>query len=639
MEVRDQSKISQVKDQYREAQQELKGSYDKNLKQMKEGFEAKIDKQAKNYAEHKTKLEEENQINNEFYTDKTRSAIDRGQEEFKSKLRENSSKFEQEKSGSKAEFDEKLSSLSDSYKKSLNENNRYQSEIKKSLNDRYSNASKKSQDEFNTKVDDMSSKFRSEHAENIENSRQDRFGLLQKHSDELEEMRTGSNADKFKDINRLKNDNENLRTTLGRDNQMLKDRQEERVAELLKLKGQESDDGMKNFSNLQESIRQSNINDQDKQNQAHANERKNLETKFNEDVRNIQKIAAQKIRGGTSADSVHDELKKTKSSYENRLQSAREEIAKNNEANTEKIDVVDIGYREKLKEMKTANVENLARKESEANETLKQTVNINREKNSALVDRYKNENGAIKKEADDRLAQSGDESKNKIKAQRVEFGRVVNTINDKNMETINSLKDDFSKDKSTSIEKSKKEFNEEKVTIKNDFNRQNALKDSLYEQKLAELEKQTGKIINNYENRISQIVRKAETEVDSIKSKEETRVLKESQANKLAFESLEQEKRMESIQTRDKYEGIIAKNQALSEQKTSGLVRNYEDKLAKERTDHQKELAVRLGEARSQFERLYKSSELEKETMRVQYEQRMENVKLASSSQDNSKKA
>lgn len=77
-----------AKDRYREAQVELKGNYDRDLKNIKDNFDGKIEKQSKNYAEHKTKLEEENQINNEFYTDKTKSAINRGQEEFKTKLKE-----------------------------------------------------------------------------------------------------------------------------------------------------------------------------------------------------------------------------------------------------------------------------------------------------------------------------------------------------------------------------------------------------------------------------------------------------------------------------------------------------------------------------------------------------------------------
>ena len=48
---------------------------------------------------------------------------------------------------------------------------------------------------------------------------------------------------------------------------------------------------------------------------------------------------------------------------------------------------------------------------------------------------------------------------------------------------------------------------------------------------------------------------------------------------------------------------------------------------------------MKLSESQSQFEKLFKTSELEKETLRNQYEQRMENMRLASlEKQGNTKK-
>lgn len=628
-----------AKDRYREAQVELKGNYDRDLKNIKDNFDGKIEKQSKNYAEHKTKLEEENQINNEFYTDKTKSAINRGQEEFKTKLKENVARFDKEKNSSKAEFSEKLNDLSGAYKKSFEENNRYHDQVKKSLGDKYTTASKRSDDEFNKRISGMSEKMTTENAKSRENERTDRVALIAKNSEEMDSLRLNATDSKYKEVGRLKQDNENLRTTFGRENQLLRDRQEERVSDLMKLKGKESEDGMKNFENLQQNIRQKNIAEQEKMNAAHTAESKNLEKKFNEDVRNINNIANQKIKGGTTADSLVDELKQTKNSYEARLASAHEEINRNNLTSSEKEKTNDLMFRDKIKEMKNSQTENMSKKEAEANTTLNKTVYENRENFNSLSDRFKADAQTMKKEADAKLAQTNGDSKNKIKEQRVEFGKVVNSMNDKNMETINALKDDLTKDKSVTIEKTKKAFSDEKLAMKDSFNRQATIRDSLYEQKLADLEKQTSKIIDNYENRISQIARKAEAEVTSVKSREETRKLKEGQANAMAFESLRQEQQTDIAQMRDKYEGTIQRNQSLSEQKTNGLVQKYEDTLARERNNHQKELAVRLGEAQTQFETLYKSSELEKATLRTQYEQRIENMKLASNTNERSKKA
>lgn len=628
-----------AKDRYREAQVELKNNYDRDVKNIKDNFDGKIEKQTKNYADHKTKMEEQNQINNEFYTDKTRSAINQEQQTFKNKLKENVAKFDKEKNTSKAEFSEKLNDLSSAYKKSFDENNRYHDQVKKSLGDKYTTASKRSDAEFNKRIGGMAEKMTTENAKSRDNERADRLSLMEKQSEELDNLRVNSTDSKFREVSRLKNDNENLRTTMGRENQMLRDRQEERVSDLMRLKSKESDDGMKNFENLQKNIRQKNINEQDKMNASHAAESKNLEKKFNEDVRNINNIANQKIKGGTSADTIADELKQTKASYENRLASAREELNKNSQASSAKEKTTDMMFRDKIKEMKSSQIENIAKKEAESNATLNKTVYENRESFNSLSERFKADAALAKKESEFKFAQSDGDSKNKIKEQRIEFGKVVNSMNDKNMETINSLKEDLTKDKSQTIEKTKKAFSDEKLAMKDSYNRQATIRDSLYEQKLADLEKQTSKIIDNYENRISQIARKAEAEVTSVKTREETRKLKEGQANAMAFDSLRQEQENDIALMRDKYEGTIHRNQIMTEQKTNSLVRKYEDTILRERNEHQKELAVRLGEAQTQFETLYKSSELEKSTLRNQYEQRIENMKLASNTNERSKKA
>ncbi|MBC7429768.1 MAG: hypothetical protein H7336_14220 [Bacteriovorax sp.] len=643
MDVNNQSKaIAQARDRYREAQEDLKGSYDKNLSQMQETFDGKIAKQSKNYDEHKTKLEEQNAVNNELYTDKTKTAISKGQEEFKNKLRENTAKFDQDRTGQKNELSEKLANLSDSYKKSADENNRYETQVKKSMNDRYTTANKRYQDDFNKQISNLDEKSTRVNKENREYDRDERMALQGKNSTDMENLRNSSNEQKFKEVSRLRDDNENLRTTMGRDNQNLKDRQEERVTDLFKMKNKESDDGQKNFENLQKDLRMKNVTAQEKENGTHKKESKELESRFNEDVRNIQSVANQKIKGGTNADNLNDELKQTQTSYVNRLQSARDEITRNNSMNSEKEDNIDSIYKDKLKQMKTANIEAIGKKEAEASETLKQSTYENRERNNAMIDRYKAEASSVKKEDDDHLAHTSEQGKNRIKEQRVEFGRVVNTMNDKNMETINSLKEDYSKDKTMSIEKSKKDFNEEKVALKNDFNRTVTVRDTLYEQKLAEMEKQTNKIIENYENRMAMITRKSENEIEQIKNTEMERKVKEGQANRVGVENLRAQGNAELVQMRDKYEGKIARDRAMTDNNTNKIVQKYEDQLNRERTDQQKELSVRVGESQSQFERLFKNSELEKETLRNQYEQRMENMKLgtlSTSTDPSSKKA
>lgn len=639
MNVSDQaSKVDQARNRYREAQEELKESYDKDLSGIKENFETKTQKQAKNYSEHKDELEVQNRINNENYSNKTQEVISRSQEEFKTKLKDNVSKFEKENRQTKNELTDKLSSISDSYKKSFAENERYQNQVKKSMGERYSNANKSYQEDFNKQVASIDNRSKKQNIDNREFDRKERIDETKKHSEELESLRSSSGEQKFKEISRLRNDSENLRTTLERENLLLKDRQEERVGDLLKLKGQEGEDVQKNYAELQETIKKKNNDLQAKQNLDHKKESKNLEKKFNEDIRNIQSIANQKVKGGTQVDSLNDEIKNVKNSYENRLQATRNEMERTNLANREKEETNDQSYREQLKQMKTANRESLSKSESESNKSLKDTMTLNREKNNALEERFKVDHTLLKTEAEQKIARVTGQEQGKVKEQRVEFGRVVNSLNDKSMETINALKDEFSKDKSQYIEKTKKDLNQEKVALKSQLIRQNALKETLYEQKLADMEKQTTKIIENYENRISQITRKSDSEIESIKATEVERKFKDDQLNKSTINSILQQNETEIVQLRDRFERMIAKDRVLNDYRTNNLIQKYEDQIGKERSGHQKELSMRLNEAQTQFDRLYQSSEQDRENLRTQYEQRMENMKLAALAQENSKK-
>ncbi len=640
MDVRDYSqKVDQARDRYREAQEDLRASYEKNLDDMKETFDTRSEKQARNFNEHKLKLEEQNLVNNELYSQKTKEAITKKQNEFKERLKDNTVKFEQERNNAKLDFKDKLSNLSESYKKSTEENNRFNDQTKKIMGERYKAANERYKNEFNEQISNLEEKSKRLDNEGRDKDREERVSLAKDYSDKLENVRLSNNEQKFKEVSRLRGDIENLRTTFDRERAMQTDRQEERVAEMLKNKTKESDDVHHNFSNLQDDIRQKNLATQEREALKHKQESKQLEEKFNEDLRNIQRVHTQKVKGGTQADTLSDELRQTKTSYENRLDTARKELANTHQANTAKENLIDKNYREKLKDMKADHVDKLEKKEQAATDTLKKTVYELRDKNNSIVDRYKGEIASTRAEADSKFSAADEKNSARFKEQRIEFGKVVNTMNEKNMNTISSLKEDYSKDKSESIERSKKEFNDEKVSLKSEFNRQMGVKESLYENRLMEMEKKTNKIIENYENRIAQIARKADKEVEKIKLTEEERKTKEAQAQKIASDRMEKAHRTELLQLRDKYETMVARDRMQSEKLVNNIVQKYEDQLERERTESQKVMSVRLSEAQAQLERFYNSSEIEKENIRAQSEARIENMKLAMSAQERSKKA
>ncbi len=637
MDVKDYSaKADQVRDRYRDAQEDLRTSYDKNVDDIKSTYEQKAKKQSKNYSEQKNNLEQQNLGNNDFYSNKTKETVERKQNDFKSRLKDNVSKFDEERNNTKLEFKDKLNNLSESYKKSSEESNQLNEQTKRIMGERYNAANKRYHDDFSEKLTNLEDKSKSQNVENRDHDKAERLGLTKKMGDNLDNLRATNSEQKFKEVSGLRGDIDNLRTSFDRERGMLVDQQDEKVSQLVQTKAQESQDSHKKFEDLQNNLRQKNLGDQERQARLHKKESKELSQTFNDDLR--QRVTDQKAKGGTQAGNLNDELKQTKNSLENRLASSRKNLDSVQTASTEKEDFIDKNYRDKIKEMKTSNMDLLEKKELAASETLKKSIYELEDKNNAIIDRYKGENNYLKNEGVEKISHMNDKNNGRIKEQRVEFGKVVNTINEKNMNTIASLKDDYSKDKSISIEKTKKDFNDEKVNLKTDFNRQIHMKESLYEQRLAEMEKQTGKIIENYENRISQIVRKSDKEVEVIRNTESERKNKEELAQKFLFDNIQKAHSTEVIQLRSRFENKVAKDRVLNDQQLNRIVQKYEDQLERERIDGQKTMTIRLSEAQARLERLFKSSEQDKENIRAQSEAKIENIKLASTSQENSKK-
>lgn len=641
MDVKDYSqKLDQARSNYRSAQEDLRSSYNKSTDDMKESHDNKIEKLGKNYDSQKSKLEEQNLVNNDHYSTKTKNTIASEQDRFKNDIKKNSEKFDTDRNAMKSDFNDKLSNLANSYQKSTTENDRFHAQAAKTMGERYSKANEKYKNDFENKIGMLDDKAKSQFGDIKAGVKKDQVATDTEYQKNIENLRSTNQEQNFKAVSRLRNDNENLRTNFALEREAMTEQKESRINDVLKLKSQESEEGQKNFSNLQSEIRKKSIGEEERVKVGHQEESKALEKKFNEDLRNMQHITDQKIKGGNEVSKLKDENKNLTNSYENRLTKARSDAQKNMENTLSKEHENDELNRDKLKALKAQGTASLDKKESDLNAQHKKNFQDARDKTNALVDRYKTELGTSRVDTEEKLGKADSKSKTQLKDQRVEFGKFINSVNDKKMEEITSIKTEYSKDKSDFIEKSKRDFSEEKHMMKDGFNRQTSVKETLYESKLAEMEKQTNKIIENYENRIGQLARKAEKEVDSIKATEEERNLKEAQALKIANDTRQREHVLEIGNVRNKYERMIGKDRVINEQQTTQIVQKYEDQLERERTNHQKEISVRLSESQAQFERLFKASELEKETLRNQYEERMENMKLsAMSSQGNTKKA
>lgn len=640
MEVKDYSqKLDQARERFRENTSEMKNSYEKTNNDLKENFEYRTNKQRESYDRDKSNLEEANAKNLEIYSDKTKNEIAVKQNQFKEEIKKNTEKYTKDRNELKEKFDNRLSDISTSFRKSSDQKDRFHSEAQRTLNDRYERANKQLEGNFNQQVGTVNDKSRNSIEEYKKDNLEKRDTINKENQKNLDNLRETSREQNFREVSRLKNDISTLREKFDQEKIGADEARDNSINELVKSKKKESLENAKNFSDLQDNIRKKNLADQEVQKQNHLGDIKRVEKRFSDDLKNYKKTTDHKLQGGTEVDTLRDEMLQSKKSSDNRISNLRANHEAQNEIERSKAERQDSNNNDQIKNLKQSKIDDVDQLKRRMEADFSKKMIETKDKNTDVIDRYKLENYKEKQAAEKRLDDLTLTSNDKVSKQRVEFGKVVNTINEKNIETINALKNEYSKDKTEFIEKSKRDFSDEKNQMKEDFNRSLDLREQAFNKKLDSTISDAQKMAQVYEDRLEQLARKADKEIDSLRMTFEENKIKDEQSHRLQIENVNTEHKNEVMGLREKYERIIAKDRALNEVQSNKIVQKYEDQLDRERFNFSKELQNKNLENQANFERLFKAAELEKETLKRQFEDRIEMMKLADLSDHNSKKA
>ena len=201
MDIKDYSqKLSQVNDSHRKEQNDLRSSHEKRLEDVKDNFEKKLAKQSLNYNVQNEKQAEQTIETNKMFTDKTQKDVLDRQETFRNNLAKNSEKFDADRNEMKTAFGNKLSNLSESYKKITEDNDRFHDQAEKTMGERYTKANQKFIGQFGKQVEGLEARSKDGLAEQKENYRKEKAALEKEHNDSYEDIRSSSLNENFKEF-------------------------------------------------------------------------------------------------------------------------------------------------------------------------------------------------------------------------------------------------------------------------------------------------------------------------------------------------------------------------------------------------------------------------------------------------------
>jgi hypothetical protein len=640
MDVKDYSQqASKIKERYQDAAKDLRASFEKENDNVKETSEAKIKKQAAGYERDKLKMEEQARVNNAMYSDKTREAIERRQADYRDRMNTTTNKFDQEKNDMRQKYLDKLNDVTSTYQTSATESGRLHDLYMKFMNERFQKTTGELQDDYNTKIDKFSTNAQGAIRNEKTIDHEKRQDLASDYKSDLDNLRSKAAEKNFKEVTRLTDDNEKLRTNFTKTTDEANEQKEARINDILKLKKVESKDNQEHFKELRDKISEKEQNDQETTRTARVKDSKDFEQKYNEELKNIKKLANQKISSNGEAEGLKADNKRMRTVYENRIQNLGKNIQDDAQRMNEKENQNIVDTREKISNIKTKYNEEREVSDRERDYVQHKEMQKLTGKNTEDMDRLRDQSRVENVTFANHLEKKTKESKDLLKDQRLEFSKVVNNITEKNSENISTLKDSFAKDKTQIQVKNQIELSEEKRLMRDKLQQVLSERENLTQKKIDEIKKEADKMADNYEAKLEHISRENEKQMEMLRVTSAERTLKQEQSSSLALDLDKKERELENKNLRSHYERVIDKDRVISEQQKGRIMQAYEDQIDRERVAHQKEMSLRTNEAQMQMERIMKGAEVDKDNIRAQYEDKIENMKLATLQQVNSKKA
>ena len=197
----------------------------------------------------------------------------------------------------------------------------------------------------------------------------------------------------------------------------------------------------------------------------------------------------------------------------------------------------------------------------------------------------------------------------------------------KNDDLLTDLQDKTRRDNSAFIENTRKKTHFEKEDLKHDLREHFSRKEDSLNKRLDSSIKQNMSITDRFENKLENVKKKSAEEIQNIRLLTDERRQADRRTFRREFGDSNKQKQLELAKLKGSFERQLSKSKLENDKQNTKLIRKYESQLSNERKDHQRTMVKKLEIARTDYQRLYSHSELEKETLRNQFEIQMANLR------------
>lgn len=630
MDVSDYSnRLTQVREDYAKKNQRLREDYERNLQATNEVHESKQKKMSSNYKESKEKLEKENEDQVRYYSDETKRVLRDKQQEFRSGLDDQRETFEKEREGLRNHYGERLKDIQEDYHSSLTEGQRYHDDVLKHTTDKLNDRTVERERLFNKETQRLqkasTDSFRNykdgtnlEKSELVRQAQRDMVAAGQEKNTALNELKTNYSGQI-----------DGIRELHGRE---LRDRADHHSSLMEgqraknKLENQELTDS---YKNLNDKLQKRTEFERRRQDREQANQIQDMQRVFNDDLEAL-KMKANKITNATTDGSEgRARMDRMAKLYDNRIEHLNNELKQVQVDAEHDKEQIKYTYQDALRAKSRKHSGEIEKREKEFYKFSEETNNNYFDEKEGIVDQFREQIREKDQVYEENVGMQRVKTKDRLDKQRKIFGQTISDLTQRNVDTVSNIQDEFAKEKTRVIEGSKKDTHRALRDQKDDFRVRIDKTVESYEKRLHDKENQIKRLTEQYENRIANMQEKMAK--DDKKRLEEGQEEKEmlQRTNRFTIEAKEKEYLKQFMAMKKRYAMELERSKFENDMQVTKLTKRYEGMMDRLKNEYEAELTTKLGVARREYENLVKSTELEKEAIRGQYETKLEKMRMA----------
>jgi hypothetical protein len=629
MEINDYGpRLAQAKQNYQDMAQEVKKNYEEKASNLEKLNEEKRAAQKSVFEKQKNNLEEQHAANSDKFNRYAKEEIDQRTEKYRKDLDAERTGFARDRHVTKRDYDQKLKDISDSFQTTMTEREKLAQSRQESTEERFKSGVAKGEKRFNDQLSQITSDGMDKMNKTRDQYTDEKKSLMQDHRSERQRLINEANLVKSKANDAQQLEKENLRLNHTEDLARISNNNASQ-REIMRKNADEQVRKMQGtFDELGNQLNTRAQEMQDREMRNSKMEKRSMEKQFSHD-RNEWERNTNKLISEGQAGKGHDATKRLEMAHENRLKNLQAKMQDQNFENRTMTERVAQDYQDELKRSELNHNKNLDEKNRQIRDIRTREVASIKEDQENMIETYRNQVLASEMGRESDAITSRQQFDNRLGRREGELQGQIKQMTDAHEDGLQAMKDEIKVEQTRFYEDTRREVRKEKEDLKDDMRAQYGRREEGLEQRLNSKEQESLRMAEKYESKLSNVEKKANKEIGTLMTFQKEQRIQDQRAYQRSLEGKEREFQKTIMDVRAEFDRKLAKHKSRSDIHVAKLTERYEDQLNRERLEFSREFDTKMSMAKGEYEKLAKSSEIEKENLIQQYELKIDKLRQA----------